>query len=332
MFRKDEMVRESSCSGGVFYALAEYTLNNGGVVCGCIWDDHYVAKHICTTNIEDVKKMRGSKYVQSDMGECFSEIKTYIDRGIRVLFCGTGCQTTALTNMIDKNRERLLTCAVVCGGVPSPAVWDYYIKAVEKQNGSRVKKLEMRSKKHGWIMPEIEIELDNRKNILEVLLQENLYGTNFGEGLFINDQCMKCKFKLNSVVADILLSDDWGITGKRLKKSKNKGSSAVIALTSRGNDYLNIIDEEMFTENGDISDIIKSHHVLTQNHIPNKYRSSFFENFDENNILSLLNENYQRWQNRVAMSPFVKLLYKFKIYSVVYVWKWKIKNRGGFLS
>lgn len=328
MFAKNEERRKKSCSGGVFYALALKILMENGVVCGCIWDEEFKAKHICTQNILEVKKMRGSKYVQSDLGECFKEIKTYIKSGKTVLFSGTGCQTSALKKYIGKEGNNLLICcAVICGGVPSPKVWKYYCSALEKQNDSRILNLEMRSKKNGWLMPEIYVEFSSGYSVQEVLLQENLYGTNFGQGLFINDECMECKFKLDSVDADILLSDDWGINKNRLKKSKNKGSSAVVALTQVGSSLLRKISDEMIDEMANIDDIIASHHVLTQNHIEHTGRNQFFQNLTEDNILELLKFYFKEWEKRVSMNSIVKLLYKLKIYTLVYNIMWKFKNK-----
>ncbi|MDO4321553.1 MAG: Coenzyme F420 hydrogenase/dehydrogenase, beta subunit C-terminal domain [Lachnospiraceae bacterium] len=328
MFVKNIDQRSNSCSGGVFYALAEYILRQNGIVCGCIWDDTFVAKHVCTEQLETVKKMRGSKYVQSNMQNCFKEIRDYILSGRKVLFCGTGCQTTALKQYIgEKGNDLLVCCAVVCGGIPSPKIWEYYRNFLEKKESSKLKRVEMRDKKHGWLMPEIYVEFMNGKKIREVLLHENLYGVNFGEGLFINESCMKCNFKLNKVNADILLSDDWGINKNRLRDSRNKGSSAVIILTDKGKNILSQIDDKMISYEGNIDDIIDSHHVLTKNHIENKWRKEFFERVTAENIFDLLKYYKIKWEKRVKMPFYIKALYKIRVYSLLYNFKWRIFNK-----
>ena len=327
-FEKDENERRLSCSGGVFYALAKLVLKKQGYVCGCVWDENYKAKHICANSLEGVQRMRGSKYVQSDMGDCFSEIKGLLKEGKTVLFSGTGCQTTALKNYVGSNHNgNLITCALICGGVPSPLVWKLYREAVEKKAGAKIVKLGMRSKVRGWLMPEFVAKFDNGKTINEVLLQENLYGTNFVDGLFINSECMSCRFKLDTVQADILLGDDWGIDRARLKRSKNLGSSAVISLTETGNKWMKALQEDLHVEQGNLDDIIKSHHVLTHDHTENAYRSEFFSNLKNVNIIELLDTNFNRWKAKVSMSRLVEMLYRFKLYTPVYTILWKLRHK-----
>ncbi len=328
LYTKNIEERKEGTSGGVFFNVAKEIIEQGGIVCGCIWDEHLRAIHVCTKDIETVKKMRGSKYVQSYMGDCYKEIKEYLKKEKPVLFSGTGCQTTALKNYIgEKQGEKLICCAVICGGVPSPLVWQLYHHAIENKAQSLIQSIKMRSKKHGWLMPEIEVHFTNGKKIQQVLLQENIYGTNFGDGLFINDQCLECPFKLGQVNADILLSDDWGIDGKRLKLSKNLGSSAVIMLTEKGKDILNRVKDTMYVQEGNIDDIIKSHHILTKNHIDNPYREEFFAELNDCNILELLNRYYIKWTQKTGMKPVTQMLYKFKLYTPIYNLLWKIRNR-----
>lgn len=327
-FAKNEQERKRSCSGGFFYALAKKMLEEGGVVCGCVWDDTLKAKHICTNELAEVQRMRGSKYVQSDMGDCFSEIKDYLIAGKRVLFGGTGCQTTALKKYIgNQYGDKLITCAVVCGGIPSPLVWKYYSNALEKRVGSKIRSVEMRSKIHGWLMPEIYIKTEDGKVINEVLLQENLYGTNFGDGLFINQECMTCKFKLTSVEADLLLSDDWGIDRKRLRLSRNLGSSAVISLTEKGDKWIEKVKNALYIENGDVDSIIESHHVLMKDHGRNGRRDEFFEKVNQDNILELLQLSFDSWKKKVSMSKIAELLYRCKLYTPIYTMLWHIRHK-----
>ena len=328
MFSKNIEQRKESSSGGVFFELAKYILSQNGIVCGCIWDETFTAKHICTDKLDVVKRMRGSKYVQSDMQNCFREIKNYVLTGRKVLFCGTGCQTTALKQYIgEAGNDLLVCCAVVCEGVPSPKVWAYYRNYLEKKAGSKLKKVEMRNKKHGWLMPEIYIEFLNGKKIRNVLSHEDVYGVNFGEGLFINDNCMHCKFKLNKVNADILLSDDWGINKVRLRDSRNKGSSAVIILTEKGKDIFDMIDGEIIDYDGNIDDIIDSHHVLTKDHVENKWREEFMETVTDENVFQLLKYYKTKWEKKVGMPFYIKILYKLKIYSFLYNIKWRVSNK-----
>lgn len=327
LYARNENERMKSTSGGVFYAIAKEIVREKGVVCGCVWNDSNKAIHVCTQDINVVQKMRGSKYVQSDLGNCFEEIKRYLQQGITVLFSGTGCQATALKNYIgQKGCEHLLCCAVVCEGVPSPKVLDLYLSAIESEYNSKVKSIEMRNKKRGWLMPETEITFECGKKIRQVFAHENLYGTSFGDGLFINEQCNKCPTKLAYVNADILLSDDWGINKYRLRQSKNKGSSAVLILTEKGQDIFEKIKDQMYIQESRLSDIINSHYVLTNNLVDNPFRDEFFDKLSEKSIIQLLQQNYTRWEKKKNVKHITKYLYKFRLYTPIYNFLWKLRN------
>ena len=119
---KNENVRATSSSGGVFYELARKFIQNGGVVYGCILDNEMVARHICASSEEEIEKMKSSKYVQSDMGEVMLEIRTRLLAGEKVLFSGTPCQVAGLKNYLGRDYKNLLVVDVLCHGVPSPKV------------------------------------------------------------------------------------------------------------------------------------------------------------------------------------------------------------------
>lgn len=65
----EEMLLKSS-SGGVFGILANYFLQMGGYVCGCVYDEKMSPVHLLSNRISDVQRMYGSKYVQS---KCFDK-------------------------------------------------------------------------------------------------------------------------------------------------------------------------------------------------------------------------------------------------------------------
>ena len=113
-FASDKMVRKSSTSGAAFYLMAKKVISDGGLVCGVVWGDNYVAKHVLTDQIEMVERMRGSKYVQSHMGNCFRDIKNALKEGRKVLFCGTGCQTTGLIKYVGDRYAANLVCVASC--------------------------------------------------------------------------------------------------------------------------------------------------------------------------------------------------------------------------
>ena len=140
----DEKIRLASSSGGVFTALAEYVITNSGVVFGARFNEKWEVVHDYTETIEGLAAFRGSKYVQSTIGDNYRLAEQFLKDGRQVLFTGTPCQIAGLNNYLRKEYENLLSVEVACHGVPSPLVWREYIK--DKNPTS----INFRDKRNGW--------------------------------------------------------------------------------------------------------------------------------------------------------------------------------------
>ena len=148
---KDEMTRAASRSGGIFTALSDQVLSNGGVVYGCVLTEEFDAVHIRTDNAEDRNRMRGSKYIQSKLGDTFKSVKTDLDAKKSVLFSGTSCQVAGLKKYIGKEYDNLFCVDIVCHGVPSKKIWEAYLRWQEQKMHSKVASVDFRNKKDfGW--------------------------------------------------------------------------------------------------------------------------------------------------------------------------------------
>ena len=119
----DPQIVEMSTSGGAFTALAATVLENGGVVYGAGYDQDMRVVCKRATEYEGIAEMRGSKFVQSDLKNVFSDIKTNLEKGVVVLFTGTPCQVEGLLAFLGDKPSNLLCVDFVCRGVPSPELW-----------------------------------------------------------------------------------------------------------------------------------------------------------------------------------------------------------------
>lgn len=124
---KDDSIRMQSSSGGIFTALAEQIIQEKGVVFGARFDEKWEVKHDYTETIEGLKAFRGSKYVQSRIGDTFSKAEFFLKAGRKVMFTGTPCQIAGLRLFLRKEYENLLAVDIICHGVPSPLVWRKYL-------------------------------------------------------------------------------------------------------------------------------------------------------------------------------------------------------------
>lgn len=218
----DESIRMQSSSGGIFTLLAESVIDNGGVVFGACFDRDWNVVHDYTETKEGLARFRGSKYVQSNVGNSFSQVKIFLDAGREVLFSGTPCQVAGLKNYLRKPYPNLLTVDLVCHGVPSPEVWRKYLQeTVCKEYGIKKNKstvnlcdyifdIKFRAKDKGWKKYSFKIEYkDGRIEINP--FYENPYMNIFLSNLSLRPSCYVCPAKLNNVQSDITLADFWGV-------------------------------------------------------------------------------------------------------------------------
>lgn len=225
---KDENVRAASRSGGIFSALSDKVLEEKGIVYGCALTDDFQAVHIRAEKAEERDCMRGSKYIQSSMGNIFSMVKEDLEADKEVLFSGTSCQIAGLKSFLKKNYLNLLCVDIVCHGVPSPVVWNKYLEWQERNNDGQVVKVDFRNKKdYGWAehVETLIIEKSD-KNIVKV--DSRVFTKLFYSHMMLRPCCYKCPYKSVEHPGDITIADYWGIDKAAPGFSDNKGVSLVL--------------------------------------------------------------------------------------------------------
>lgn len=210
----DQAVREESSSGGIFTLLAEETINKGGIVFGAAFNDKWEVEHIFVDNANDLGRLRGSKYVQSNIGGSYSMAEKFLKEGKEVLFSGTPCQIAGLKRFLRKEYKNLKTIDFVCHGVPSPWVWEKYLKEVCQANDiATISDIQFRNKAEGWKNYNFVIEYTDskgRKNEFRENLSNNLYMKCFLKDLCLRPSCYQCPARSGKSDSDITLGDLWG--------------------------------------------------------------------------------------------------------------------------
>lgn len=224
----DNSKRIQSSSGGVFSVIAESILNSHkGVVYGvAMSDDCYSAEYVRITNETELFKIRGSKYLQANIGDTFSKVKVDLESGMTVLFSGTGCVVNGLKLFLRKEYINLFCVDVVCHGVPSPALWKKYVLYQEKTNGKLIK-VNFRCKDKGWE------EFGLKENSLFISRSKDPYFKMFLRNYCLRPSCYNCIAK-NDKRSDISLADFWGISKVLPEMNDNKGISLVLVRTDKG--------------------------------------------------------------------------------------------------
>lgn len=303
---KDEGIRKKSSSGGIFTLIAEEIINRGGVVFGAKFDNDFNVIHSYTNNKEELYKLRGSKYVQSIIGDNYKIVKSFLEEGKYVLFTGTPCQVEGLYAFLQKDYDNLYTEDIICHGVPSPKVWKKYKEELEKQNNSKIKTMNFRDKSDGWMTYCLNHEFENSNSYKELNSKSN-YMQAFLKDLSIREACYDCKFKTKNRKSDITLADFWGIQNIKPEMNDNKGTSLVIVNSSKGVDLFERIKEKINFVETNFEESIKYNPSMTCSPQIPKNREKFFEDLDAMDFDKLVNKY------KPKESLFKKMVYMLKI-------------------
>jgi len=225
----------SSSSGGLFTIIASEFIKNhepNGYVAAVVWNDNFKSvHHICSNDLADIERMRGSKYVQSHKDKIYNEVKEKLNAGAYVLFVGCPCEVVALKKIVGDNYTSLYTIDLVCKGPTSEKVLSEFLERIEKKAGALSAGINMRHVGwNEWIPQWIKVVFKNNKKYLRVL-----YGTDFGRGFYIMQRkaCYQCSYSHDFRASDITLGDFHGaIPGQDYYN--RKGTSIIIANTIAG--------------------------------------------------------------------------------------------------
>lgn len=229
---KDPNVRAGSRSGGFFTAISNYVLSGSGVVYGCVLNEEFEAVHVRAEDHRTRDAMRGSKYVQSKMGDTFRNVKVDLEAGRAVLFTGTSCQVAGLRKFLGKDYTSLICVDIVCHGTPSPRVWRKYIAWQEKRSGKKVINVDFRNKKDfGWAAHKETLYMSDGGSITSEVFKNIFYGH-----YALRESCYTCPWKSIYHPGDITIADYWGIDQAAPGFNDNKGVSLLLINSEKGMD------------------------------------------------------------------------------------------------
>lgn len=290
---KDEEIRIQSTSGGIFTLIASAIIKKGGVVFGATFNDEFGVYHTYSETIDDLKKFRSSKYLQSDMQLSYKKAKEFLDNGKYVLFTGTPCQIEGFKSyLMGKEYDKLYLQDIICHGVPSPLVWKKYKQYREHKMNSKLEQMSFRSKENTtWGGYHVNMRFDNNSKY-DINHNDDVYMKAFLKHLSLRESCTDCKFKKNNRLSDITLADFWGIKNVKPELNDEKGTSLVIINSTKGQELMNEIRELMICEEVDFQKAIDGNPSFNTVSKANSKADDFFKELDKEDDFEKIVKKY----------------------------------------
>lgn len=323
---RNDRVREDSTSGGFFYELSKLIIEDNGVVIGAKYTDNYKKVfHSVALNMDELKELMGSKYVQSDTSGIFKKVLKLLRDNRKVLFAGTPCQCAAMRKYLDGKiaLDNLYLMDFVCYSIYSPLVYKKWLDELEEKENSKISKLRFKSKKYGWENRYLEIEFENgKKKYQSDLKGEDLYIAGIEDSnLYQRYSCYNCLFREeNHMASDFTVGDFWGIKSQT-EYDLFKGISFVMANSLKANDILKKMNKNMVIRRCELSDIKKGNPNMVKDPIlQEKKRKVFYTYLNDSGFSEALFKatGLRTPHNKKDLCRIKKILFDKKVSTLKY--------------
>lgn len=326
-YNTNRKVRLNSSSGAIFSVLAEYVLDQRGVIYGVAMSkDCYSAEFISVTEKEELPKLRGSKYMQAKVGDAFRNVKMDLLKGRYVLFTGTGCQVNGLKKFLNRDYEKLFCIDVICHGVPSPTLWKKYAKYQEMKNKGKLNKVNFRCKEAGWVnfgMKEYIFRKEQKKEKIKYISKdEDSYMQMFLKDYCLRPSCYECRAK-EIKMSDITIADFWGIESVVPKMNDGMGTSLVLIRTEKGEAIFEFCNKNIKLVEVSYKDGIKDNPAEYRSCVRPVEREAFFKDMQ--------NMNYEELEKKYTVQIKRTIKRKVKILIQRILWGGQDNSNYGLL-
>ena len=272
---KNDSERALSSSGGMFVLFAKKVLESSGFVFGAAFDSEFEVYHCGIDKSENLNKLVGSKYMQSRLGDTFSQIKNLLKRDKMVLFVGTTCQVNGLKQYLMKDYPNLYCIDFICLGVPSPKVWSDYLDTYF--NKKTINRINFKDKTNGWHTFSLKIESENESFCKNG--KNTYFFTGYFRHLYTRPSCSNCVYKLGNRMSDITISDCWGYDSIAPEMDDNKGMSSVICHSEKGLNLFNCCRDDMISKESMLEYVIKYNGGYIKSSENSPLRSAFWKDY-----------------------------------------------------
>lgn len=307
----DESIRTKSSSGGIFSVLARDVLNRNGVVFGAAFDDKLNLRHCEAKCNTDLAKMRGSKYLQSKTGSIFIKVEKYLDQGVPVMFVGTPCQIAGLYGYLKEDYVNLITCDLVCHGVPSQSFFDQYLQYLRTIARLDVQDVSFRDGTT-WRKEVAVFDFSAPKAKTVVKGLADYYLRAFMHNFVSRRSCYECKFARLPRMGDLTLGDFWGIGNDiSFPYDITQGVSLLLVNSKYGTGMIEACRNELFLEERQVGEAKKmNRHIYMASEYPPE-RDVFLKDMRLLSIEEMWKKYRLKTKNKLALRGIVSLILRF---------------------
>lgn len=281
---KNNDIRFDSTSGGVFSALAKYVIDKGGFVFGAEFDSEWNVVHGCGKKEDDLSRFRGSKYVQSHLGDTLKKVRELLEAGNWVLFSGTPCQVEGLVSYLKKEYEKLILMDIVCFSISSPGVWRLFLNHLEKAKKidiSKVRKIKFRDKtRYGYEYTLMTFYGPNGKVLYSSGPESNQMLRSFVSNTSTRPSCYECRFKKVNRISDFTAWDCYNVYKYKKSLDDNRGTSHIMVHSEKAQKIMTELNDTLLLERVDLRTAVDSEPAMIQCSEPSNKRDAFFKNFE----------------------------------------------------
>ena len=309
-WNRDKHVVRKSSSGGLFTTIAEWVLAKNGVIYGAAFDENLHVRHRRVDTITDLERLRGSKYVQSFIGESYQLVREDLELGRWVLFSGTPCQIGGLKKILnDKICEKLITIDIVCHGVPSPLIFEEYKNYLERKYQSKIVSYSFRDKKWSWNLFNMRATFENGAEYIGKW-EEDIFFRGFLRELYQRPACHTCHFTSINRCGDFTCRHEAGE-----KHDFDKGVSMILVNSEKAKNVLEDIKQGLYCYSRTIDDAKAGNECLYTPFEMSPERESFWIDYQKYGYDALID----KYLYPEKMSKSSKRLYKYgKFINLIY--------------
>ena len=321
----DERVRMESTSGGAFSLIARWVLARHGIVIGAAFDNNFRVIHAAADSEEGLARFRGSKYVQSSMGEIYRKAKEWLVQGRWICFSRTPCQINGLQKFLDKPFDNLVTVDIACHGITSPKFLEKYIRYHSEKEGKKIKEILFREKYYGYGFSTMKIAFEDG-SCYRAGMETDIFLRSFFMDLNTRESCHAGHWKTVQRVSDFTICDGWHAGRFQKEMEDDKGTTLCIIQSDKGNKIFDDLkDQCRFVEIPVEEGVRLDGSMILKSTVPNPQREQFFKDICVMSVPEIQNRYYPITFKRKLLSAIKPTVYKtglFKYYM-------KLKEKAG---